>query len=276
MTTHPTGPPPTAAFVPPQPERRRWWHAFFPPVEPVPPAGPPAPPVPDTVTFRHDVPQPILVPARGDAFDFRLHAVYNWTAQNMPYEALRLRAERYLAWAGGIVRERAVDLARQYEPHRSHDLERALNDRLAGQRWPREGSQPYFWVQVRVSPDERVRERLRPYWEQRIKLECDHELEKIRAQQADELTRRWCAVLQSLEDDPVTAHAARLTGEQFAEVFRRYVEERRGTVPDLVQLLREAVRGHGDLGMGPSEYTEAWDAAIRTYERRHGLSERTN
>ena len=75
----------------------------------------------------------------------------------MTYEELRLRAERHLAWAGGIVRDRAVDLARQYEPHRSHDLERALNDRLAGQRWPREGSQPYFWVQVRVSPDERVR-----------------------------------------------------------------------------------------------------------------------
>ncbi|MCX4385351.1 hypothetical protein OG777_00215 [Micromonospora peucetia] len=276
MTTHPTGPPTTGASVPSQPERRRWWHAFLPPAEPVTLFPPPAPPVPSTVTFRHDVPQPILVPAWGDAFDFRLHAVYTWTAQNMAYEELRLRAERHLAWAGGIVRDRAVDLARQYEPHRSHDLERALNDRLTGQRWPREGSQPHFWVQVRVSPDERVRERLRPYWEERIKLECDHELQKIRAQQADELTRRWCTVLQSLEDDPVTAHAARLTGEQFAEVFRRYVQERRETVPDLVALLREAVRGHGDLGMGPSEYTEAWDAAIRTYERRHGLSDRVN
>ncbi|MFG1887698.1 hypothetical protein ACGFIR_07495 [Micromonospora sp. NPDC049051] len=276
MTTHPTGPSTTGTSVPTQPERRRWWHTFFPPGGPVPLLPPPPPPVPSTVTFRHDVPHPILVPARGDAFDFRLHAVYTWTAQNMAYEELRLRAERYLTWAAGIVRERAVDLARQYEPHRSHDLERALNDRLAGQRWPREGSQPYFWVQVGVSPDERVRERLRPYWEARIKLECDHELQKIRAQQADELTRRWCAVLQSLEDDPVTAHAARLTGEQFAEVFHRYVQERRETVPDLLELLREAVRGHGDLGMGPSEYTEAWDAAIRTYERRHGLAERVN
>ena len=61
-------------------------------------------------------------------------------------------------------------------------------------------------------------------------------------------------MLQSLEDDPVTAHAARLTGEQFAEVFRRYVQERRETVPDLVELLREAVRGarrprHGAVGV---------------------------
>ena len=62
MTTHPTGPPTTGASVPTQPERRRWWHAFLPPAEPVPlPAS--GAPVPGTVTFRHDVPQPILVPA---------------------------------------------------------------------------------------------------------------------------------------------------------------------------------------------------------------------
>ncbi|MFD2767722.1 hypothetical protein [Micromonospora eburnea] len=216
------------------------------------------------------------MPARGDAFDFRLHAVYNWTGRNMTYDELRFRAERYLLWAGGIVREQAVDLARQHEPHRSYELEQALSARLSGQRWPRQGNLPYFTVQVRVSPDERVRERLRPYWEDRIKLECDHELEKIKACQADDLTRRWCAVLLNLEDDPVTAHAARLAGEQFAEVFRRYVAERREAVPELVQLLREAVRGHNDLGMGPSEYTQAWDAALRTYERQHRLTERTN
>ncbi|MEW2431123.1 hypothetical protein AB0877_24185 [Micromonospora sp. NPDC047644] len=276
MTMNPPGGPGTRPPIPTQVQGRRWWHAFFPPAElPVPP--PPLPPVvPTTATFRQDVPGPILVPAKGDAFDFRLHVVYTWTAQNMASEELRLRAERYLGWAAGIVREQAVDLARAHEPHRSHDLERALNGHFAGQRWPREGVTPHFGVLVRVSPDERVRERLRPYWEDRIRLECDHELQKIRATQADELTRRWCAVLQNLEGDPVTSHAARLTGEQFAEVFRRYVEERRETVPDLVKLLREAVRGHGDLGMGPSEYTEAWDAALRTYERQHGLSERVN
>ncbi|SCG74139.1 hypothetical protein [Micromonospora coxensis] len=275
MSTHTDANAGARPSVPPQPDRRRWWHALFPPTTPV-PAAPLPPLVPPTVSFRQDAPQPILVPARGDAFDFHLHAVYVWTARHMTFEELRFRAERYLSWAGGIIRDRAVDLAREYEPHRSHDLERALNERLAGQRWPRDESAPQFSAQVRVRPDDRVRERLRPYWEERIKLECDHELQKIRARQVDELTRRWCAVLQALEDDPVTAHAARLTGEQFAEVFRRYVEERRETVPDLVGLLREAVRGHNDLNLGPSEYTQAWDAALRTYERQHGLAERVN
>ncbi|MFJ8580849.1 hypothetical protein [Micromonospora sp. NPDC093277] len=273
MSTHPRTNPSVHSSLPRQPERRRWWHGVFPPQDSHVLAPPPAA---VSASFRQDVPQPILVPAKGDAFDFRLHAVYTWTGQNMTYDELRFRAERYLFWAGGIVREQTVDLARQHEPHRSHELEQALNLRLSGQRWPRQGNLPYFTVQVRVSPDERVRERLRPYWEDRIKLECDHELEKIKARQADDLTRRWCGVLLNLEDDPVTAHAARLTGEQFAEVYRRYVAERRETVPELVELLREAVRGHNDLGMGPSEYTQAWDTALRTYERQHGLDDRTN
>ncbi|TCB95364.1 hypothetical protein E0H26_20710 [Micromonospora zingiberis] len=221
------------------------------------------------------MPQPLLVPAKGDAFDFNLHAVYLWTATNMTFDELRLRAEALLPWAAGIVRERAVDLAREHEPHRAHDLEQALNNLLMHQRWPQEAHLPQFTVRLRVSLDERVRERLRPYWEQRIKLECDHELEKIRTRQADDLTRRWAAVLQNLQDEPVTAHAARLTGEQFAEVFHHYVAERRAIVPGLVELLREAVKGHNDLGLGPSEYTQAWDAALRAYERQQGLARQT-
>ncbi|MGC5032042.1 hypothetical protein [Micromonospora sp. DT229] len=272
MTTGPAGTPQVRHGVPTQ--RRRWWHAIFPPTAV--PAPPPPPAVaPARVTFRQEVPQPLLVPAKGDAFDFNLHVVYLWTATGMTFDALRLRAEALLPWACGIVRERAVDLAREHEPHRAHALERALNDLLGQQRWPQEGHLPQFSVRIRVSPDERVRERLRPYWEQRIALECEHELEKIRTWQADDLTRRWAAVLQNLQDDPVTAYAARLTGQQFAEVFHHYIAERRDIVPGLVELLREAVKGHGDLGLGPSEYTQAWDVALRTYERQQGLARPT-
>ncbi|MGC5662671.1 hypothetical protein ACN261_20070 [Micromonospora sp. WMMD723] len=266
----------TAGTQVPVPQRRHWWQSLFGTPAPPVPTPPPLPaPAPVTVSFRQDAPHPLLVPAKGDAFDFRVHPVYVWTGRRMTFEELKYRAERYLDWAGGIVRERIIDVSREFEPHRSHDLERVLNDRLAGQRWPANESLPQFTAHVRVSPDERVRDRLRPYWEERIRLECEHELQKIRARHVDDLTRRWCAVLQALEADPVTMHAARLTGEQFAEVFRRYVDERRATVPELVTLLREAVRGHHDLNLGPSEYTEAWDVALRTYEREHGLVQRT-
>ncbi|MBO4208372.1 hypothetical protein GSF22_20515 [Micromonospora echinofusca] len=227
-------------------------------------------------TLRRVPAEPIVVPALGEAFDFRIHAIYDWTGQQIRQEELRYRVDLHnMTWAVGVVRELSAAIARGYEPHRSQELEEKLNDCFREQRWPRAArpGQPQFTVRVWVRPDERVRERLRPYWEQRIALECEHELSKLRTEFADDLTRRWRDVLQSLEQDPVTLHAARLTGERFAEVFGQYVTERRQAVPELVTLLTQAVRGHGDLALGPSEYTEAWDVALRTYRRQYGLDE---
>ncbi|MDG4830497.1 hypothetical protein O7627_14440 [Solwaraspora sp. WMMD1047] len=78
-------------------------------------------------------------------------------------------------------------------------------------------------------------------------------------------------MLRGLEQDPETSYAARLTGKRFAQVFGEYVRDRQRVVPDLVTLLQSALKGHGELGMGPSEYTEAWDVALRTYQRQHGM-----
>ncbi|WP_229688296.1 hypothetical protein [Micromonospora yangpuensis] len=231
---------------------------------------------PTSTVYRLHAPEPILVPAKGDAFDFRLRVMYVWTAEHMTYPELQARAQYHLPWAGGVLWEQAIDLARQFEPHRAHDLEKALNERLAARRWFPSDKLPRLTVRAWVSPDERVRELLQPYWTERLGLECQHELQKLRAAHAVELTRLWRAALESLEDVPVMAYAAQLTNEQFAEVFGRYVAERRGTVPELVDLLREAVRGHNDLGLGPSEYTQAWDLALRTYQQRHGLAPGAN
>ena len=247
-----------------------WWRRLFAAPEPV---VTPPPVIPrEPVHLRRDAPGPLVVPARGDAFDFQVHPSYTWTARRMTQEELRYRVDGYLTWAGWVVRDQVVDIAREYAPHQSHEMEHALNVHLAGRQWPDRGETPRFSVRVRVSPDDRVRERLQPYWQERIKLECEHELAKLRTQYARELTRQWREVLVSLDDDPVTSHAARLTGDRFAEVFARYVDERRAADPELVEHLRSALRGHGDLGMGPSEYTEAWDVALRSYERQQGLS----
>ncbi|GIG92400.1 hypothetical protein Pen02_73360 [Plantactinospora endophytica] len=238
---------------------------------------PPVPPPPEVVTLRWETPEPIVVPAMGDAFDFLIRAVFSWTANRITYDELRYRVHQHSHWANVLVRERTATIARTFAPHRSHELQRALNADLGGQRWPRgaDGPTPRFSVHVWVTPDPRVRERLRPYWEERIRLECEHELGMLRTEQADEMTRRWRDVLESLDKDPVTSHAARLTGERFAKVFGEFVQERNQAVPDLITLLEYAVKGHGDLQMGPSEYTEAWDVALQAYRRQHGLVEET-
>ncbi|XTZ18066.1 hypothetical protein ACQSSU_12195 [Micromonospora echinospora] len=250
----------------------RWWREAGQPVIPEPIVPPPArSPLADLV-LRRDAPEPVLVPAKGDAFDFRVHPAYTWTGRGASYGEFRERVTGHLGWAAGIVRDQAADLARQHEPHRSHDLERTLNGHLTGQVWPRTGDAPRFTVQVRVLPDQRIRDRLRPYWEERIRLECEHELATLRTRQAEALTGRWREVLSRLEDDPVTRHAARLTEKQFAQVFGEYADERRRVPMELAELLRDALKGHHDLGLGPSEYTEAWDAAIRAHQRQYGLS----
>nr|MDT0663212.1 hypothetical protein [Micromonospora sp. DSM 115978] len=272
VPAQPAGPPvppvrpPVRPPVAPAPQAGFWRRLMGPPV-------PPLPSVPESVSHRRDPHEPILVPALGDAFDFQVYAAFTWTAHRMTHEDLLYRIDRASPWAVATVREWSAAVSRGYPPHRSAELEQGLNTRFNGQSWPSgsgEGA-PRFSVQVRVSPDQRVRERLRPYWEERIKLECEHELNKLRTLQAEELTRRWREVLRGLEQDPETSYAARLTGERFAQVFGEYVRDRQRVVPDLVALLEAALKGHGELGMGPSEYTEAWDVALRTYQRQHGL-----
>ncbi|WDZ82368.1 hypothetical protein [Micromonospora cathayae] len=251
---------------------RRWWREFSRPVVPEPIVTLPAPPPPAELVLRREAREPVLVPARGDAFDFQVHPAYTWTGRGASFGEFRQRVDGYLDWAGGVVRDQAADLARRHEPHRSHELERALNAHLAGQVWPRGGDGPRFTVQVRVLPDQRIRDQLRPYWEERIRLECRHELDTLRTRQAEDLTSRWREVLSRLADDPVTRHAARLTEKQFAQVFGEYADERRRVPMELAELLRDALKGHHDLGLGPSEYTEAWDAAIRAHQRQYGLT----
>lgn len=250
---------------------RHWWREFSRPITPKPMVNVPAPPPLAELVLRREAPEPVLVAAQGDAFDFHVHPAYTFTGRGASYGDFRQRVEGHLRWAGGIVRDQAANLARQHEPHRSHEFERALNTHLTGQVWPRTGDAPRFTVQVRVLPDPRVRDRLRPYWEERIRLECEHELATLRTRHAEDLTGRWREVLSRLEDDPVTRHAARLTEKQFAQVFGEYADERRRVPMELAELLRDALKGHHDLGLGPSEYTEAWDAAILAHQRQYGL-----
>lgn len=266
--------------IPPVSAPLSWWsrvrralvRAFGPPepsVVPLPPM--PAPkPVLAVLSQRRDLPELILVPSRGDAFDFQVQAALTWTAHQMSQPEFALRVDKRVPWAAAIVREEAARAAREYLPHQAHHLEVALNHRFA-ELTPRDpDDMPRFSARVWVRPDDRVRDRLRPYWEERIRLECEHELNKLRAAQADELTRRWRDVFDGLERELVSPHAAQLAGERFAKVFGEFVKERRRVVPDLVTLLEQAVKGN-ELVMGPLEYTEAWDLALQTYRRQHGL-----
>ncbi|MEU4425333.1 hypothetical protein AB0F81_32330 [Actinoplanes sp. NPDC024001] len=217
--------------------------------------------------------EPLRLLAQGDAFCFEVHVAYRWRGHAADREQLRTHAEYLMPRARRFVTHWLRPIARSYPPHRAHVLEEDVNQRFNDYWCPlHDGDQQLrFSFTGRVEPEEAVRQQMRPYWQARIKAECDHELGLQRAQLADELTRRWSEVFERLQRDPRAAHVAALSEERFATVFGAFVDSRRKDVDELVTLLRDAVKGHHDSGLGPSEYTRAWDAALKAFEQRHGV-----
>jgi hypothetical protein len=238
-----------------------------------PPQPRPAAPQYGPLTLTRETVDPILLPARGDAFDFQLHAVFTWHSRSISMEELAYWAEQLADRATRTLFDRVADTAREYPPHEARRLEARLRSDLGDSYFhcTHDGVSLRFQVRVRVDPDERVREKLRPFWEQRIKMECQQELDLLRVKLVDELTHEWSVILKKLEEDPSTPHAARLSEEQFASVFGDFVTERRRVVQEITDLLQDAVTRHGTLGLGPSEYTKAWDDALKAFRRKYGL-----
>jgi hypothetical protein len=224
-------------------------------------------------TCRLEPADPIRLLAEGDAFTFNAYPTYVWRGHAASREDLEDVARRLMPRARRTVVHVLRPIARLHHPHHAQKFEAAANEQTH-EDWRRlseDGRDVWFKFTVRAEPDEAVQEQIRPYWEARIKSECDHALGLQRAQQADELTRRWSAIFDKLEQDPRAAHAARLSGAAFAEVFGAFVGGKQKAVADLLQLLRDAVNGQGEAGLGPSEYTRAWDEAINAFQQQYGL-----
>ena len=224
-------------------------------------------------TARHAPEEPVRLLADGDAFQFRVYPTFEWRGLAQSRDDLVAATSPLMGRARRTLANVLRPMARSFEPHRAREFETAANKRADGQSWTihDEGRGYSLGFTVTVQPDELVQEQLRPYWEARIKSECDHKLGLQRARQVDQLTRQWSIILDQLEQDPRTLHAAQLSEADFARVFGMFVDGRRKEVHDLLDLLRNAVNAHGDVGLGPSEFTRAWDQALKMYQRRHGF-----
>ncbi|AGZ44310.1 hypothetical protein [Actinoplanes friuliensis] len=231
------------------------------------------PPYPDReFSCRHEPSDPIRVLADGDAFTFKVFPTYEWRGYADSREELQDLTHVLLPRARRTAVHVLRPIARGHQPHRARDFEIAVNKRT-DEDWRKltdDGRDFWFRFTVRAEPDDLIQEQIRPYWEKRIKAECDHALGLQRAQQADELTRRWSTIFDNLEKDPRAAHAARLSGQDFAEVFGAFVGGKKKAVADLLKLLQDAVSGN-EAGLGPSEYTRAWDEALKAFQQQYGL-----
>jgi hypothetical protein len=223
---------------------------------------------------RQEPAEPLLLLAEGDAFYFKVFLAYEWRGYAENREELLAYARDLHSRARRTAANWIRPIARRHLPHHARELEAEIN-RWATEKRTKlvEGDRTFtVTVTARVEPDDAVVEQLRPYWADRIKAECEHELGVQRARQAQELTRLWSEVFDQLATDPRAAHAAKLLEHPaFAEVFGSFVGERKQAVQDIVSLLRAAVQGHDDAKLGPSEFTRAWDAALKAFQRQHGL-----
>ncbi|ABP54982.1 hypothetical protein [Salinispora tropica] len=166
----------------------------------------PAPPPPQDPIERREPAGPITVFARGYVFTFTIRADLTWRSQGLRPDQLAWYAHYFLPPVTQRLTGIAADLARSVAPHRAGELEAQLQRKLAQQEpWSFErGGQtvtcrPEAWVQL----DERVRQTLQPYWERVIALDCRHEELLRRARYAEQLNRRWSAILADLPDADV-------------------------------------------------------------------------
>ncbi|GAB7052200.1 hypothetical protein [Catenuloplanes indicus] len=249
------------------PGRSAWqtFRDFF--VQPPPEAGPAA-------RARHDLmlSHTVYVPAEGEAFTFGVEICQSWSMEGGTHDHLARRASELAVDARRSIRRMAVEVSRRYAPHRAVTFEAELNAEVAArQPWIVDDG-PYVLiceVTVRVHPDERIAEQTRAFWERRVAMECEHDLEVRRAALVNELIGTWADVIEKLEKNPFASPSAKLAEEHFAEVFAAFKQQRGDAGRRLADILSQAVRGT-EMRIGPSEYTKAWDAALTALLKEYG------
>lgn len=240
--------------------------------EPLPPPPPPAPP--GRLTERRDAPAPIIVPARGYVFTFRIHASFVWSSNGLPREVLSGSAQFFMPYAIRALTRLAAARARNLPAHRARDLEVELQRAVAESEplaYERGGARVTCQAYVSVELDERVKQAVEPYWEQLIKLDCEYDVDTRRAQYVDRMSRQWSTVLEKLVDSPVAGGAATLANENLAAVVREFLAERKAEAERLESLLAE----HARNGNGYEQSTLFDRLFQRLEEQADGYRQRT-
>ncbi|MEU8264594.1 hypothetical protein AB0C02_28750 [Micromonospora sp. NPDC048999] len=189
---------------------------------------------------------PIGVAAKGNVFSFTFRPVLTWSATGLRHEALAWCAGHFRPAVIQRLRRIAADRARDIAPHRADDLAVALQAALDEEppwRYEQAGMvvecRPEVWS---VWHDDRVREALQPHWDRLVELECEYELYLTRARYAEELNRRWVALLDEVVDDPAGGEEAEAITEELTQARRHMAAEQRAAAEWSAELLRDRRR----------------------------------
>jgi len=188
---------------------------------------------------------PLIVPALGYVHHFKVHAAFLWHSDGLPREVLAAHVQHFMPYATRELKAVAASCAREHSPHHAQELEVKLQQVLEerGQRRYRQGGDEVTWhPSIWVDLDDRVKQAVEPYWEQLIKLDCEHTVQVKRAEYAEQLSHRWLAVLTDLVGSPLADSAAHMTANELASVVEKIASDRRTAESKLESLLEQRIR----------------------------------
>ncbi|MEV6298730.1 hypothetical protein AB0M02_04915 [Actinoplanes sp. NPDC051861] len=242
-----------------------WFKGTEPVPAPPPPPLPviPTPPLPE-VKFRPAEPRDtIAVLSRGDVYELRIHADLEWSTSAMTYAELMRQAGEYTGAAHDELRRRVWRIGRNYGPHQAAQAEAEMRRQAGDWCYDTDKGLIRCVADIRVVPDERVREHLVPYALREIDLDAEAVLGHQRADLLEKLVARWRTLLTASGASPITVAAAQLSDPAFAAVLNLLAEKRRAQGRELVDVLGQATRDHEQLGL--FEFAEMYASAAAAF-----------
>ncbi|WP_328478327.1 hypothetical protein [Actinoplanes sp. NBC_00393] len=209
---------------------------------------------------------PMVVPADGYIYTFQVYATFIWEAEGLYKDQLSSAMDGHMPFAVRHLKALAAQHARQHAPHRARELEVALQQSLKEKgAWKFSWNgvalscRPHIWVEL----DDQVKQAVQPYWEQLIKLDCEHDVQVRRAEYAEKMSKQWTAILTDLMGSPVADGAAEMTEKELFEVVRKIVAEQKAAAEKLEDLMARKAEESDNF-----ERTDHFDALRERLERR--------
>ncbi|MEU8784411.1 hypothetical protein [Streptomyces sp. NPDC048637] len=226
------------------------------------------------------VEETLSVAANGDVFAFELVPHFRWSSREMTLDVLRERAALHEEAARGKLLRRAWSVARDCDPGDPVAAEKAVNKELRG-GWCYHDEKGLIRCRpsVRMRIDPALRDHVLPFHLAEVRMEQEHHLGKLKADQVKELTERWLQVLSELEllgtlgaaeRRLLVPFAAALADEDFFKVMQALKNTRRNGAEALADVLTAATKHHEQVGL--FEYANAYDKALSEFCRQMGLS----
>lgn len=228
---------------------------------------------PLTFSERRNSTSSLVVPSSGALFDFFVDYELIWSASVPTQAKLNSMVDEFAESAEHKLRTLIWPVGRLNSPFRPDEAENAMNDALRETWCYGRDTVVSCRAQVFVRCDPRVAARWLPAWERMAAMDAEHKVSLLRLDIVSDLLPRWRDLLDRFDGDPAAVQAARLVDAEVAKVLTSLTQQRTTTTAHLIEVLRDAADTHRHVGL--FEFANAFDKALRSFERQAGLEKFT-